>query len=304
MATPATGRENASDELPRAAPTKAISRGQRWRRRLLALLALYAAWLLLFVLFQDKLIFLGTWWSAPGRPGPETPDVRQLWIEPAPGIRVEAWCRPGAGRSADHPGPALLFLHGNKHHVDQVWRFSEPYVAAGYTCMVVDYRGFGRSTGRPAEPALIRDTVEFLDMLASRAEVDPRRIVLHGNSLGGAIALAVASERPVAAVVLESTFTSMPELFPRLAIPPQLCRHRFDSVSRIRRLAAQVLVVHGSHDWVMPDRHGKRLAREAPHGEFVQTAAGHTHYEPCWHAIAAFLTKCGLPAPAPPAAGN
>jgi fermentation-respiration switch protein FrsA (DUF1100 family) len=89
----------------------------------------------------------------------------------------------------------------------------------------MEYRGYGRASGTPSQAALVADGARFYDWLAARPEVDRRRIVLQGTSLGGAIATAVAAERKPAALVLECTFTSMGALAHGYGLPTVLCKH-------------------------------------------------------------------------------
>lgn len=296
-----SGNPSSQEATSAVAPLRGARRlltARRLTRWLLGLGIAYAVWFLLMAVGQDLVIYMGAYRSRAATDGPQDPAVQQLWLEPKAGVRVEGWFLPGDGRSPQNPGPAVLFLHGNKHRIDDIWRFSLPYVKAGYSFLAVDYRGYGRSSGEPSHDELISDSLAWFDQLAQRPEVQRDRIVLHGNSLGGAVAIAIAAQRDAAAVILESTFTSIADLFPRLGLPPFVCRAAYPSAELIARVYEPVLAVHGDKDWIIPMSHGQELARRAPRATFVQTDAGHMDYEPEWGAIWEFLGGVGMPVPA------
>ncbi len=125
-----------------------------------------------------------------------------------------------------------------------------------------DYRGYGRSEGTPSEEGVYRDGRAFFDYTSTLPEVDPRTIILWGTSLGGAVATDVATKRPVAGLVLESTFTSTKDvariLYPYLPVGAFM-RSRFDTIDKIKTLRLPVLVMHGSLDEILPIGLGSQL---------------------------------------------
>lgn len=264
-------------------------------RILIGGLLLYTLWLTALYFAQDALLFPGWAMGNKGGAGPGDPDVQQLWIEVQPGVRVEAWFKPGAGRSAAQPGPAVIFFHGNADLID--WSgpaLFRSYVPAGTSVLACEFRGYGRSGGRPSERALVADAVRFYDWLAARPEVDRDAIAIYGSSLGGGVAIALAAERPARAVVVESTFASIVEMTGRYLAPPGLLRHPFRSDERIRRIACPILVVHGRHDTTIPIEHGRRLARAARNARLIETDSGHNGNRSAWGAIWEFLRSQGI----------
>ena len=179
-----------------------------------------------------------------------------LRISTADGERLEAWFCP----RPEQEGPVLLFFHGNAgnredrlHNVAGLWR-------AGISVLIFDYRGYGGSTGAPSEAGLLADGLAAFDWLEAR--VRPRGIVLFGRSLGGAVAARVALQRPARALILESTFTSVPEMARRVLPLPGihlLARSRFDALGAVRELALPLLVIHGTRDELVPFEMGKRI---------------------------------------------
>ena len=193
-------------------------------------------------------------WTARRRPNAE-----QIWFKAADGSRVEAWWFPAkSGR-----GPAVLFLHGNSDYVETKIEYGDFYQREGVSALLLEYRGYRRSQGRPTEAALRQDALAAYDWLARRADVDPRRIVVHGASLGGAVAAATAAARPARALILQGAFTSLPDMFGRFGVPGLLARDRFDTLAAVRAYKGPVLIFHGDRDEIVPYDHATRLAAAA-----------------------------------------
>jgi uncharacterized protein len=129
--------------------------------------------------------------------------------------------------------------------------------------LLVNYRGYGASGGKPSETALVSDAAEIYDWAAQRREIDAGRIALHGRSLGTGVAVQLAAARPARCVVLTSPFASAlgvaREAYPWLPVAA-LLRHRFDSESHAPDVKAPLLVVAGGADTVIRPRHSQRLA--------------------------------------------
>lgn len=269
-----------------------------WRARLLAvagaILLLYVIVMIALYAIQDAIIFPGAYLPPPAAAGPADPAVQQIWLTAPDGTRLEAWFQPGAGRSAGSPGPAVIFFHGNGDIVDERWPVAGPYLARGISFLAIEFRGYGRCAGRPSETALIDDALRWYDWLAQRPEVDPQRIVLHGISLGGGVAVATAERRQPAALIVESTFASIRALSGRFLAPPWLIRHPFRSEQRLRLYDGPVLIIHGRNDRLIPIEHARRLKAAARDAVLIETDAGHDNYRPRWPAFFEFLDRHGL----------
>ena len=247
---------------------------------------------------QEHLIFPGADRPPAVTAGDTQPHAEEVWITSDDGCRVEAWYCPGDGRTADSPGPAAIYFHGNADTVDTGWWVAPHYVAAGVSVMVVEYRGYGRSDGHPSETAIVADSVQFYNWLADRPEVDAERIVFHGMSLGGGVAVAVAEHRRPAAMILEATFSSMIALTHRYCMPGFLCRHPFRSDRVISELDMPIAIFHGRYDDTIPISNGRRLHRLAPNSRFTELKCGHSNYHNDWGNITRFLAEVGiLPSP-------
>lgn len=216
--------------------------------------------LLLLMAFEDHFIYFpsrypeGDW--DPRRSGLA---VTELRIPSTGGAELFCWFLPHPGDAkSDQPG--VLWLHGNAGSIAD--RTSELFLLSRLPASVlaVDYRGYGRSTGSPSEQGLYDDARAAFDALVAQPGVDPRRIVAFGQSLGGAVAIQLATERPVAALVAASTFTSLADMA-RLhyGFLAPLARSRYASLEKIGRIAAPKLFIHGTRDEIVPFEMGRRL---------------------------------------------
>lgn len=240
---------------------------------LCALALLYAASCAL----QERMIFPRQYANQRTRPGPPA-GVTALWTSAPDGPRVEAWLVPGAGVGPGRPGPLVVFFHGNGELIDDQLVLAAMYTAWGASVLLPEYRGYGRSQGAPSQDAIVADMVRLYDSLAARDDVDGARIVYHGRSLGGGVAAALAAERPPAALVLESTFTSLAALARTKGLPESLCRHPFRTDAVLPGLGRPVLVLHGADDALIPPTHGRELHARAPGSTYVELPGEHNDF--------------------------
>lgn len=201
----------------------------------------------------------------------------ELTILTEDGERLHAWwirARPGA-REAGH----VLLFHGNGGNIGDRVAHADLLSRAGLDVLLLDYRGYGRSTGRPSEAGIERDARAALAWLRSRPDVDPARVSYLGESLGGAVALRLALEAPPRALILHSTFTSVRDMA-RLhyrAVPSRLVPDAYPSSRLVPEVRAPVLVIHGERDDIVPVSHARALfeAAPAPKRLVVLPDAGH-----------------------------
>ncbi|TWT40330.1 Alpha/beta hydrolase family protein [Phycisphaerae bacterium RAS1] len=261
-------------------------------RGVAAAAAAYLIYLITMTIMQDRLVFPAAGVRS-ARLGPP-PGVEQWWTGTDTDARVEAWFKPGRGRSAANPGPAVIYFHGNGDLIDYHWNALQHYRDAGISTLAVEFRGYGRSGGKPSIAGIVADGRAFREMLVQRPEVDPQQIIFHGLSLGGGLAIALSEDAPPAALIVEATFFSLDELIARFGLPPQLSRHRLDSGRIVAGLHVPLLVLHGRHDATIPVDHGRRLARAARHGQILELDCGHSDIQPPWPAVRQFLRESGL----------
>jgi fermentation-respiration switch protein FrsA (DUF1100 family) len=211
-----------------------------------------------------------------GDPGDVGLAFTDLTIPTDDGERLHGWWIPARARPARGH---VLFFHGNAGNVSHRLEHARALTAAGLDLLLVDYRGYGRSTGRPSEAGLYRDARASLAALRAGGQVDPARVVYMGESLGGAVALWLALQDPPAGLVLQSTFTSLRDMarvhYPWA--PSALVGDGFPSLERIRQLQAPVLILHGDADDIVPVAQGRALHAAAPEPRRLEVVAGAGH---------------------------
>lgn len=223
--------------------------------------------------------------------------IERIWID-VPGGRVEAWWLPAPDAIEGKPGPAVLFAHGNAESIDLWAQVLEHYRRMGVGVLIPEFRGYGRSDGSPSQDGITEDLVRFIDELVARGEVDPDRLVLHGRSLGGGVVCSVARKRRAAALVLNSTFTSVRDMAWGFGFPGFLVRDPFDNLDFLTGYEGPVLIQHGTRDSLIPFTHGQALHEAACNSRLVTYDADHNDvpYDSprFWAAIRDFLRDNGI----------
>jgi len=218
----------------------------------------------------------------PGTPLP--PYVRgatEVWFEAADGNRIHGlhWPAP-AGR------PTILFLHGNAQSVFEWALISQELEPLKCGLLLIDYPGYGKSNGSPHEEGLYAAGRGALAWLTNEAGVLERQVVVFGKSLGGGVATEIAQDREVLGVVLESTFWSVLHvacwLLPMLPVGAILRSERYESIARVDRLRAPVLVIHRTRDELIPPAEGQALYEAAPDPKELYLVKGAGHNDVSW----------------------
>lgn len=214
-----------------------------------------------------------------------------------PAGTVEAILRRGHGVNQDNPGPLVIFAHGNGELIEHNADAMQPYVEAGFSVLLPEYRGYGQSAGSPSQEAIVRDFVAWRERMLQRPEVDAARLVYHGRSLGGGVVAQLAQRHPPRGLILESTFTSIKAMAGKYLVPPFLVRDPFDTLRVVRAYEAPILIIHGVDDVAIPVQHAERLASAAPDAKLVTHPGGHNDpppAKPYWSAIFSYLEKLDL----------
>jgi fermentation-respiration switch protein FrsA (DUF1100 family) len=216
--------------------------------------------------------------------GAAVPGVERWSLQVEDGT-VDVWFLPGDGVSASAPGPLVVFAHGNAELIDDWPEMLERYRRLGVSVLLPEYRGYGRSAGAPSQEAIVADFERAYDLAIARDDVDAERVVLHGRSLGGGVACALALRRPAAAIVLQSTFTGVADLALAFGVPRFMVRDPFDNLAALRGLEVPVLIVHGTRDGLIPVDHARALAGAAHDAKLVLVDADHNDCPPDWGAF-------------------
>jgi fermentation-respiration switch protein FrsA (DUF1100 family) len=223
---------------------------KRRRRGMLSVLgfvalALYASLALYGCVAADKLIFQ----PQPASYGAELPGLRT--IAAPDGVQLAVLHLPNP--TARH---TIFYFHGNAEDLGDVAPILRRLQSAGFGVLAFDYRGYGRSSGRPSEESINTDTRTVLAYAAAQLGVSSQNCVLVGRSVGSGPAVALAAHAPVAGLVLVSPFTSAFRVVTHVKLIPF---DRFDNLTAIREVHCPVLIFHGTADQVIPFAHGEKL---------------------------------------------
>ncbi len=240
------------------------------------LLAMVLVVIALAWLFQRRLIYL----AEPGRaPAVATvlPAGEDVAFDTADGLRLRGWFVPAAtGKSQ----ATVLVLNGNAGNRAARAPLAAELSRAGLSVLLLDYRGYGGNPGSPSERGLLADARAARAYLATRGDVDPARLVYFGESLGAAVAVRLAVERPPMALVLRSPFTSLADVgrvhYPFLPVR-LLLKDRYASIEQVGRLRCPVLVVAGERDGIVPWEQSRRLAAAIPERKRFVLVPGADH---------------------------
>jgi fermentation-respiration switch protein FrsA (DUF1100 family) len=201
------------------------------------------------------------------------------------GLSLSGWFLPAAAaEEPPRPGPGVLVLNGNAGHRAYRVPLALALHDMGASVLLFDYRGYGGNPGEPTEDGLRRDARAALAFLEARGEVDSDRIAVFGESLGAAVAVALAIERPPAALVLRSPFSSIAEVgrhhYPWLPVIDPLLWDHYPVASSMAGVRAPVLVVAGDADEIVPPDQSRAVFEAADEPKRWLLISGAHHNDP------------------------
>lgn len=194
------------------------------------------------------------------------------------GRQLHGWYVPGPVEAGN---TTWIWFHGNGgnigHRVDELAMFHH---RLGVNLFIFDYQGYGQSQGEPTEQGTYRDARAALEYVSNRPGIDAQKIVYIGRSLGAAVAVELATEKPPSGLILVSPFSSVSDMA-RLAFPylpvGRLLKDRYDSVSRIRQIHTPLLIIHGAQDEMVPMAQGRALFEAANQPKTFRLLPGAGH---------------------------
>jgi fermentation-respiration switch protein FrsA (DUF1100 family) len=222
----------------------------------------------------------------PSREIEQTPDKVGLRYEninltTSDGVNINGWFIPGVNLAEDGHVTRLtvLFFHGNAGNISHRLEKIRVFRDLGVDTFIIDYRGYGRSEGKPNEEGTYHDAQTAYEYLTQQRKLSPRSIVVYGESLGCAIAADLASKMEVRGLVMEEGFTSTGDvgqkMFPFLPVQ-WLVRNKYNTLSKMPRIHIPLLIFHSRDDEVIGFRHSQRLLTAANEPkEFVELHGGH-----------------------------
>lgn len=187
-------------------------------------------------------------------------------------IKLSAWFIP-----VNAPRATLIFCHGNGGNISHRLEKIKIFYDLNLNVFIFDYRGYGKSGGRPTEKGLYRDAEAAYDYLVGNKKIRQEKIVVFGESLGSAVAVDLASKKPISGIIIEGGFTSARDMAKRIypLLPTFIYTVRFDSYAKIKNVKSPKLFFHSKNDEIVPFVLGKKLFEKADSGEFVEIIGGH-----------------------------
>jgi fermentation-respiration switch protein FrsA (DUF1100 family) len=236
-----------------------------------------------FIFFPDKYP-AGQYLQAANIPG-----LTDCWMTTEDGIKLHGWFLP-----ADSAIATLVMPHGNAGNISNRYVIMIALRKYGFNVLMFDYRGYGKSDGIPSEEGIYIDGRTAFDYAAKLPQVDSQKIVLWGTSLGGAVAVDVATKRQAACLILESTFTSAADMaavhYPFLPVR-YLLRTQLNSIEKIAQIHTPLLVMHGNNDRTVPIQFGKSLYASANEPKEFYEIVGADHNNTYMAGGAAYFKK-------------
>jgi uncharacterized protein len=226
---------------------------------------------------EDKMVFFPTKYPQ-GDWQPAGLQFEDAWFAAEDGTRLHAWYCPH-----ENPRAVVLFAHGNARNLTDWADTLRRLHSLGVTAMTFDYRGYGRSEGSPDERGVLQDARAARAWLAQRTGIAESQIVMMGRSLGGGVAVDLAATDGARGLILESTFTSLPDVAGAHAawLPAKTLMHnRLDSLAKIGKYHGPLLHSHGDADRLIPFEQGQRLFAAANEPKRFVTIPGGGHNDP------------------------
>jgi len=222
-----------------------------------------------------------------------TPDTfgrqyEDVTLTTSDGIHINGWFLPAPqSPAADHkssvtdrrPPLTILFFHGNGGNISHRFEKLEIFGALGADVLIIDYRGYGRSEGKPNEKGTYRDARAAYEYLTKTRKCEPRTLVVYGESLGSAVAADLASQVEIGGLVLEEAFTSAADvgqkMFPFLPVR-WFVRNKYDTLAKMPHIHAPLLIFHSRDDEFFDMRHAERLLAAANEPKrLIELRGGH-----------------------------
>ena len=243
------------------------------RMKIILQLILFVVLFIIYVRYlESKSVFY------PARPIYATPQelglaFEEVYIETQDHVKIHGWLiKTPSAKST------LIFLHGNAGNIGDRLGKIDLFNRMGLNILIIDYRGYGKSEGRPTEAGVYKDAIAAYDYLRKRDDVKGQNIIGYGASLGGAVAIDLASKRTLSCLIVDSTFSSAVDIAKRIYpfVPSFLIKTKLDSITKIKGLAIPKLFIHSIDDRTIPIALGRKLYDASPEPkEFIEIRGDH-----------------------------
>jgi len=241
----------------------------------ITILAAFAGFCILLYISQARLIYYPSRdiFTTPSQIGLKYEDAH---FQSADSTKLHGWFIP-----ADSARGIVLFCHGNAGNISNRFESLEIFHELGLSVFIFDYRGYGKSAGKPTEQGTYLDTEAALKYIIAHQHIAPLEMIFFGRSLGGAIISWLAVRYPPKMLIIESSFTSTAdlgsEIYPFVPVK-LLLRFKYKTLENLQQIHCPVLVIHSRDDDIIPFEHGQKLfesANEPKH--FVEIIGTHNN---------------------------
>lgn len=237
-------------------------------KTLIVFIALYAVILFLIYLFQRQLTYFPSQ-SFPSPLDAGVPEMQVVKLLTDDGLELRAWYRP----ALNSVHPTLIYFHGNAGNIGHRGIIVKPFLNEGYGVLLVTYRGYSGNPGKPSEEGLYKDARSAIDFLKSR-RVPESCIVLYGESIGGSIAIQMATEYPVGGLILQAPYTTLGDIgqyhYPFFPIK-WLMKDQYNSIGKVHQIHTPTLVLIGEKDDIIPPKFSLQLYDALPSLKQIDT---------------------------------
>lgn len=199
----------------------------------------------------------------------------EIFFQAEDNIKLHGWYFP-----AKREMPLILFCHGNAGNISHCLPVIEQMNERGLPVFIFDYRGYGKSEGSPTEKGIYMDGLAAYDFVLKYKDLQPEKIVPFGHSLGAAVAVEIALNRKIRAVILESAFTSMKDMAKTILIFRPLAHlsgPAYNNLEKVRRIAKPMLIIHGDRDEIVPFKMGEALFKGSKQPKYFLPVKGAGH---------------------------
>jgi fermentation-respiration switch protein FrsA (DUF1100 family) len=265
-------------------------------KTILSLALFYCVLLIVLTVFQRKIIYYPHRLDKDFEFPLYVPELEEVFITCEDGYTINGLFTPGS-----EDKPTVLIFHGNAGNITHRDFLLRGFNNLGYSALLIDYHGYGKSEGTPSEKTLYLDGKASLEWLTKEKNRKPEDIVLFGKSLGSGVAIELATRHSFKGVLLESAFTSIASVarshFPYNCFPVSLMlMDTFDNSTKISKIQSPLLITHGTEDTIVDKREGEKLFEQAnmPKELYLIEGADHNNiqfYNPqsYWATVSAWL---------------
>lgn len=248
---------------------------------ILIAVGLYAAYATTLYFSQRAIMFPGQNLPPASLQNSAETIYEQHWLEMSFG-KVECWYISARDSSQNRQRFTIIFAHGNYELIDLSLDEALLYSELGLDVLLVEFPGYGRSQGKPGQNSIRETFVAAYDWIRKEKKVESQHIILFGRSVGGGAVCDLATQRQAAALILQSTFTSVRDMAKRYFVPGVFVRDPFDNLQAVQSFQGPILIFHGLRDDLIPYHHAVVLSQQARAARLISYPCGHNDLPPNW----------------------